>query len=265
MGEHKKTENLEYVNRGGTGLFLDLHFPATSSGPLPVVVGLPGGGWRGCSKESVPPFLLDHGFAMACINYRVSSNAIAPANIQDCKAAVSWVRANAQRYGLNPARIGVYGASAGGHLAALLGASTGVKELEGSDGKLLSPSAAVQAVCAVCGPMDLTRIAIPEVRSRFPVLYEVTEQYLGGPVAERAELARLVSPLSYASKQCPPTLLIHGAADPTVPVEESIIYHEALQKVGARCSLRVIDGAGHGWLHEKTGDLIGLFFNEILR
>ena len=125
-------------------------------------------------------------------------------------------------------------------------------------------STAVQAVCAVCGPTDLTRIAIPELRERFPLLYEVTEQYLGGPVLERTELARIVSPLSYISSSCPPMLLVHGACDVLVPVEETLIFHEALRRTGGPASLCIIEEGQHGWLVEQTSEKIGLFFTKHL-
>lgn len=264
MTQHRTIKDIEYTKHRGVTLCLDLHLPAEARGLLPVVVGVPGGGWRSCSKALPPRFLVDHGFAMACVDYRVSGTAIAPANIHDCKAAVRWLRANAARYRLNPDRIGVYGASAGGHLAALLGSSSGAQELEENTGNPSLPSSAVQAVCAVCGPMDLTRIGIPEIRERFQVLYEVTEKYLGGPVLQRTELARQVSPLTYVSRRCPPMLLIHGAADIVVPVEESVIFHEALTKAGATSSLRVIDGMGHSWLAEQTADEVASFFSKHL-
>lgn len=263
MTKHRTITNLVYANRDGADLCLDLHLPAASGGLLPVVVGLPGGGWRTCDKASVPRFLVDHGFALACVNYRISSNAIAPASVHDCKAAVSWIRANAHDYALRPDRMGVYGASAGGHLAALLGVSDGVKELE-SEGARLSPGTAVQAVCAVCGPMDLARIGIPEIRDQCPILYDVISQYLGGPIAERTELARLISPLTYVSDRCPPMLLMHGAADDRVPVEETTLFHKALQETGAKSSLSLIEGAGHGWLEEETKGEIISFFTETL-
>ena len=113
--------------------------------------------------------------------------------------------------------------------------------------------------------MDLTRIGIPEIRERFPTLYEVTEQYLGGPVQQRTELARLVSPLTYVSRHCPPMLLIHGAADIVVPVEETVLFHEALKKAGAASSLVVLDWLGHGSLWEWTAGVVVAFFEKELR
>jgi len=224
----KTIRNLEYVDRPGGALCLDLHLPENAAGPVPVIVGLPGGGWRQCAKEVVPTYLAEHGFALACINYRVSSVAIAPAALYDGKAAVRWLRANATRHELDPARVGVYGGSAGGHLAVLLGVTSGRKELEEDGADNAAPSSAVQAVCAACAPSDLTRIAIPEIRAQFPLLYDVTSQFLDGPVEQRTELARLMSPLTYASPECPPIFLIHGDADDVVPIEESLIFHAAL-------------------------------------
>jgi len=264
----KTIKDIQYSSPNGIPLHLDIHLPAGANEPLPVIVAIPGGGWCSCSKEieGFEPGLVEAGFAMVCINYRISSIAIAPANIHDCKAAVRWIRSNAANHGLNPDRIGVYGGSAGGHLAAMLGCSHGVKELEGNgEEHPPSHSSAVQAVCAVCAPTDLTRIAIPEIREHFPDLYEVTERYLGGAVLQRLELARLVSPLTYASPGCPPMLLIHGNADTIVPVEESMILHEALGKAGAKTSLRIIEAGPHGWLWQQTSDDVISFFTKNLR
>jgi len=261
----KTIKDIQYSSPDGVPLRLDIHLPSGANEPLPVILVIPGGGWSSCSKECEPG-LARAGFAAVCINYRVSSIAIAPANIHDCKAAVRWVKSNAAEYGLNPVRVGVYGVSAGGHLAMMMGCSHGVKELEGKgEEHQTSRGSEVQAVCAVCGPTDLTRIAIPEIRRGFPDLYEVTQRYLGAPVLERLELARLVSPLTYASPNCPPMMLIHGDADAIVPVEESLIFHEALRKAGARTSLRIVEGGPHSSLWEQTADDVIAFFTKNLR
>ena len=157
--------DLEFVNREGQALCLDLHLPAAAAGPVPVIVGIPGGGWRQTTRKSVPLFLANHGFALACVDYRGSETAKAPANLLDCKAAVRWLRANAARYQLDAERIGAYGASAGGHLAALLGCTAGVCALEADAGDPPAVSSAVQAVCEVCGPTDLARCATPEIKA----------------------------------------------------------------------------------------------------
>ncbi|MBI4028599.1 MAG: alpha/beta hydrolase [Verrucomicrobia bacterium] len=224
---------------------------------------LSGGGWRNCNKEGVELFLIRHGFALASINYRVSVKAIVPANILDCKAAVRWLRRHAKEYGLDPHRIGVWGSSAGGHLAALLGASNGRKELEGDVAKPVV-SCDVQAVCDFCGPSDLTRIARPSIRRKFPLLYEVTAQNLGGPVEKRRDKALLVSPLHYVTSSCPPMLIVHGEEDDVVPVEESIILHEALKRAEADSTLYVLKGEGHGWKPGLTAGRVAAFFKRTL-
>ena len=256
--------DLAYADYDGRVMYLDLHRPADGPDPLPVIVWIPVGGWRGSAKENAPIWLTKHGFAVVSPNCRVSGEAIAPAAIHDCKAAVRWLRANSEKHRLDPERIGSAGSSAGGHLSALLAVSRGVEELEGNGGNP-DQSSAVRAALAVCGPTDLSRIAIPEIREQFPVLYEVTENFLGGPVAERAELSRLMSPLTYVSNECPPLLVIHGGEDPTVPVEESLILHRALQEAGAEVILRRLEGVGHGCPWDQMEDSVVSFFQEKLR
>ena len=264
MTDTVSIKDLAYADYDGRVMYLDLHRPAGEPGPLPVIVWIPVGGWRGSAKENAPTWLTRHGFALASPNCRVSGEAIAPAAIHDCKAAVRWLRANCQEHGLDPERIGSAGSSAGGHLSALLAVSRGVEELEGNGGNP-DQSSAVQAALAVCGPADLSRIAVPEIRAQFPVLYEVTENFLGGPVAERAELCRLMSPLTYVSRECPPLLVIHGAEDPTVPVEESLIFHQALQEAGSEGHLTILDGVGHGCPWDQVEDSVVSFFHRSLR
>lgn len=272
MKEHRIEADIEFVGPDGNTLLLDIHYPAdaypadapSDGGLLPVVLGIPGGGWREASRKHIPVNLVEHGFAQVCIEYRVTTEAIAPANIRDCHAALRWLQTNGEQHGLDPKKIFVYGASAGGHLAALLGVSVGVPELDGNTSEP-PPGCAIKAVCAVCGVTDLTRIARPEIRANFPLLYEVTEQYVGGPVAERTDLARLVSPLTYIAKDNPPLLLIHGSADTIVPVEESTEFYEALQAVGAKAELLVIEEGGHEWFAERTAGQIAEFFTAALR
>ena len=263
MEDFESIKDLPYADYDGRVLPLDLHLPRSGERPFPVLLWIPVGGWRNSAREGAPSWLAKHGFAAASPDCRVTGEVIAPATVHDCKAAVRWLRAHSEEYGLDPDRIGSAGSSAGGHLSALLGASAGVEALEGRGGNAEQDSS-VQATLAVCGPTDLTRIGIPEHRERFEVLYEVTENFLGGPVEERGELARLVSPLTYASASCPPMLIIHGEDDPTVPVEESIIFHEALQQAGADSTLMVLEGVGHACPWEQFDDAVVSFFRRTL-
>ncbi|MBF0244944.1 MAG: alpha/beta hydrolase [Planctomycetes bacterium] len=148
----KAYENLEYAHRGGRPLCLDLFVPAKAEAPVPLLMGIPGGGWRVSERAAIPPFMIEDGFAMARIDYRVKDGEIGPANIHDCKTALRFLKSSAGRYGLDASRVGIFGASAGGHLAALMGTSIGVAELEGPDH--VGFGSDVQAVCAVCGPSE---------------------------------------------------------------------------------------------------------------
>jgi acetyl esterase/lipase len=258
----KTISDLEYVKRGEKSLKLDLHLPDTGGRPFPVVVCIPGGGWKIAMKNTVPLFLADHGIAVAAVEYRIVSEAPAPANIQDLKAAVDWIVRHAATYHLDPHRIGAYGASAGGHLAALLGMTTGVKELSDPQGAHQHP---IRAVCDVCAPADLLRMAVPENQQSNPGLHEALVAYLGGPVESNKELTRLVSPLTYVSINCPPMLLIHGEKDDILPVEESRLFHKALEHAGADTTLIVLKDSGHDWLAEETRDDVIAFFQKHLK
>ncbi|MBT4821199.1 MAG: alpha/beta hydrolase, partial [Lentisphaerae bacterium] len=166
-------------------------------------------------------------------------------------------------YGLDPERIGTWGSSAGGHLSALMAVSGDVPELEG-DGGNPGISTVIQAACDQCGPTDLERMADPELAARSPVLHEVTDNFVGGPVAEHRETARLVSPIHHVSPACPPILVLHGEDDPTVPVAESTIFHRALIAAGVDSTLHVLSGEKHGWDVNLTRDKIVAFFQRTL-
>ena len=128
-------KDLPYVENGHARNKLDLYLPKDAKGPLPVVVWVHGGAWRAGSKDGCrAAWLTGKGYAVASINYRLSQHAVFPAQIEDCKAAIRWLRANAGKYHFDPDHIGVWGESAGGHLVALLGTTGGAKELEGKGG-----------------------------------------------------------------------------------------------------------------------------------
>lgn len=259
--------DLVYATHQGTPLHLDLHRPTHVSGPLPVIVWLPGGGWRNCRKADGPSYPAEHGFVVASVNYRLAPGAIAPANLHDCKAAVRWLRANAKDYRLDPDRLGVWGISAGGHLATLMALTNATPEIEGSVG-VTHASSHVRSACGLCGPSDLTRIAQPELRKRFATLYDVTAGYLGGPVESQTALARLVSPLHHVRGKragaIPPMLLAHGDADPVVPIEESLILEDALRHAGADVAMHIVRGGPHNILPAVPQGMVIDFFKRTL-
>ncbi len=179
--------NLEYVKGGHERQRLDLYVPEKADGPLPVIVWVHGGAWLTGSKEGGGPALpfVGKGYAVASINYRLSQHAKFPAQIEDCKAAIRWLRANAKTYNLDPGRFGVWGASAGGHLVALLGTSGDVKDLEGNAGTD-DQSSRVQAVVDWFGPTDVTQMGGSHDQPDSPE----AENFWSGPVQVNKDKAR---------------------------------------------------------------------------
>ena len=207
--------------------------------PMPVLVYIFGGGWQhGDRNQGLRPLsrFAARGYFCVSIDYRLSDQAIFPAQIEDCKCAIRFVRAHAKEYNLDSQRIGVWGGSAGGHLSALLGTSGGVKELEGKGG-WPEFSSAVQAVCATAPPTDFVTWG-DDVQP--PVV-----KLLGGPVKEHKELAAQASPITYVHKGMPPFLLMHGDKDDKVPLSQSESLAAALRKAGADVTLHVVKGHGH--------------------
>lgn len=252
--------DLVYKRINGAVLTLDLYSPEKATDPLPVILWIHGGGWRSGGKKQCPAVtLVPNGFAVASIDYRLTSTAPFPAQIEDCKAAVRWLRANASAYHLDPDHIGVWGHSAGGHLAALLGTSGGVPELEGS-GDNMQYSSRVQAVCESAGPTDLMALMALGPKRMLAI-----EALLGGPPEEDKTKATAASPIHYVLKDDPPFLIVHGDSDRVVPVEQSQRLYEALKKAGVNATLKILPNVGHqGVLMAYVKDA-EIFFNTTLK
>jgi len=233
--------DLEYIAEGHARNRLDLYLPARADRPLPIVVWIHGGAWLAGSKEGCPavPFVAK-GYAVASINYRLSQHAVFPAQIEDCKAALRWLRANAEKYHLDPKHVGVWGASAGGYLVALLGTSGDMKKLEGKGGNL-DQSSRVQCVVDWFGPTDFTRMGGSHDDANAP-----EARLIGGPVQENKEKAAKANPITYVSKNSAPFLIMHGEQDNVVPISQSELLDEALRKAGVECTFVRIPGNGHG-------------------
>ena len=231
----------------GHDLKLDLYQPtggdpAPDHSPRPAIVFLHGGGWRVGSKAEggkLAGLVTGAGYALASVDYRLSGEAIFPAQIQDCKTAVRFLRANAGKYGLDPKRIGVIGFSAGGHLAALLGTSAGVEALEGRAEGSPRESSRVQAVCDVSGPVDL---ALP-THSLIGTLSVYGE--LGGFASKKPALVRAANPLTYLKGQTPPFLIIQGDQDKLVIPKHAELLTAALRSKGVPVTMVTVQGGGH--------------------
>jgi acetyl esterase/lipase len=238
-------KDIEYARVASGPLLLDIYTPKHFSGKLPVIVWLYGGGWLMGSKDFCPiAFMATQDVAIVSINYRLSGTAPFPAQIYDCKGAIRWLRANADEYHLDADHIGVFGASAGGHLAALLGTTAGNRELEGDVGGNLNFSSRVQAVCAFYPPTDLD-LLVPDAADRNSA-NTMVGRLLGGPINQKLELAALASPLRFVSHDSAPFFLLHGDKDTLVPIEQSQLFYAALKKAGVEVHFVTVPGKGHG-------------------
>jgi len=259
--------DLEYVPGGHERQKLDLYLPkeADPTGERPLIVWIHGGAWRAGSKEGCPARrFVGNGYAVASINYRLSQHAIFPAQIEDCKAAIRWLRVHASEYGYDPNRIGVWGASAGGHLVALLGTSGDVKEFD--VGPNAGVSSRVQAVCDFFGPTDFTKMSSFWTTMQHDAPDSPESRLIGGPIQENKDKCRRANPITYVTKDDPPFLIVHGDKDPLVPHHQSEILYEALKKAGVDTTFYTVQGGGHGGFKDPQVDvLVTQFFDKHLR
>lgn len=290
-------QTLVYAVRDGKPLALDLFKPSSPTGALPVIIFLHGGGWSGGTRTTGPDFgrfFAQDGFAMVSIDYRLVPGITFPANLEDVKTAIRWVRANAAAHGLDGARIALWGTSAGGHLAALAGL-TPAGQFEGEDNR--DRSSAVACVLDAYGPVlfttmdreaqaesaDLQPIA-PGLRGAPAMLgghvlppgaaapamangpgrqphdapNSAESRLVGAPIQTVPDKVRAASPLSYVRRGAPPFLIMHGMADDAVPHSQSVRLYEALARAGNDVTLRLIDGLPHTFFNRSNLDeLIG--------
>lgn len=239
---------IQFGKGGDIPLFLDLYQPTTPAKRLrPAIIWIHGGGWSEGDKKDLRVArtavqLAERGYVVANINYRLSGTAIFPACVHDVKCAVRWMRANADKYGVDGNRIGAGGRSAGAHLSLLLGFSPHVKELEGNGG---SPgfSSGIKAIGAWF-PVTHFENGHTEFQSGKG---EAPRAFLGGTKEEKPENYRAAGPLTYAHKDVPPTLLIHGDCDTTVPFEQSKVLHQKLKSLGANITFVHVKNGEHGF------------------
>ncbi len=235
--------DVEYGMGGSRPLKLNIIRPERPPAvPMPAVVFIHGGGWRGGNKEGLRTLgLARSGYFTVSIEYRLSSEAIFPAQIHDCKCAVRWLRAHAEEYQVDSDRIGAWGPSAGGHLSALLGTSSGVAHLEGTGG-WSEFSSQVQAVVDFFGPTDFLKMGGWHDNADSP-----ESLLVGGKIADMPEMVRMADPITYVTSDDPPFLIVHGEEDNTVPINQSELLHEALKEAGVEVEFVRVKGAGHGF------------------
>jgi acetyl esterase/lipase len=259
--------DLAYVPNGHERQKLDLFIPPGATNARPLIVWIHGGAWQAGSKEQCPALrYLDRGYAVASLNYRLSQHAIFPAQIEDCKAAVRWLRTHAKEYRLDPDRFAAWGSSAGGHLVALLGTSDGVKEFE--VGENLKQSSRVQAVVDFFGPTDFTQMSkfsLPNAPFDHDAADSPESRLIGGAIQENKARAARASPLTFVSQDDPPFLIMHGNKDNLVPYQQSELLRDALHKAGVPVTLKIIEGAGHGFGGREVDEQVTEFFAKHLK
>ncbi len=259
-------KDIAYVPEGHARQKLDLYLPAAEpNAPRPLIVWVHGGAWQAGSKEGCPAVgFVGKGYAVASINYRLSRHAIFPAQIQDCQAAIRWLRAHAGKHRIDPNRFGVWGGSAGGHLVALLGTAGNVEAFD--VGSHAGVSSRVQAVCDFFGPTDFAKMSSFWTTMDHDAPDSPESRLIGGPVQENPELVRRANPITYVTKDDPPFLIVHGDKDPLVPHNQSQMLYDALKKAGVEVTLYTVPGGGHGGFKDpQVETLVDQFFAKHLR
>lgn len=236
----KLTKDIEYGKVGKRSLKLDLYRPTKLKKPVPGLIFIHGGAWKGGDKDIYRIYATRYaqkGYVAVSISYRLSGEAPFPAAVQDAKCAVRWMRANAGKYGVDPKNICVLGGSAGGHLAMMVGYASDQKQLEGGGGHQ-KVSSRVQAVVNLYGPCDLT---VPVMRKA-----DVVQEFLGGKKYDKAPaLYKIASPISYLTKDDPPTLILHGTLDALVSINQSDKLAKRLKEVAVPYTYDRLTGWPH--------------------
>jgi acetyl esterase/lipase len=241
----REFKDVTYATVGGRPLGLDIYLPAGVRNP-PLVVWVHGGAWSAGNKDNYPPELVAKGFALASLDFRQSTDARFPANVHDIKAGIRFLRAKASEYGYRADKIAIAGASSGAHLAALVGVTSGNKELEGSVGDFPKQSSSVQAIVSYFGASNLNSILAQSTPFGLNVRRPALERLLGASPENAKELATLASPVAHVDASDPPLLLFHGDQDPQMPINQSHELHGAYKKLGLDADFDVLHGAGHG-------------------
>lgn len=257
-----------YGTTGDTELKLDMARPETLDQAVPCIVVIHGGAWRGGNKSvhvgGPFPGIFDfakEGYVSVSVGYRLIPKARFPAQVEDVKCAVRFLRANAEKYKIDPKRIGAIGFSAGAHLSMMLGVMDQGDGLEG-DGGYPDQNSKVQAVVSYFGPTDMTAADIP------PGSVGLVSDFIGGTKEDKLDDWKRASPITYVSKNDAPTLIFQGTKDPLVPHTQATVYADALTKAGVPGRVELLLGAGHGWLGkdlERTKQQHMLFFAEQLK
>jgi acetyl esterase/lipase len=260
-------KDIVYAETGNKKLLLDLYMPDIKRSPY-LIVWIHGGAWRSGSKESPPLGVLGSGYALASINYRLSTEARFPAPIHDIKAAIRFLRGNAKKYGYRSDKIIIWGSSAGGHLAALVGVTNNDPYYEGNLGDYTNESSSVQVIADYYGPTNFLTILDQSTPHGISVRAPALELLLGKPVKDVTELARKASPVFQVDSTDPPLLIVHGDQDVQVPVNQSLELKAVYDENSLPVQIRFIHGAGHSddvYFKKEVQTMLERFLDIVLK
>ena len=238
-------KNIVYAEAGQRKLLLDIYLPTAQKSPY-LVVWIHGGAWHSGSKEEPPLELVSSGYAIASVDFRLSTEAPFPAQVHDIKAAIRFLRANAKTYGYRADKIIIWGSSSGGHLASLVGTTNNDAFLEGKEGNFLQESSSVQGIIDFYGPTNFLTILNQSTPHGINVRAPALAILLGKPVDQAEELAKKASPVYQVDASDPPILIVHGEQDNQVPVNQSLELMSVYKKNSLPVQFEIIPGAGHG-------------------
>ena len=262
----KKIKDIKFTNINEHDLKLDLYLPEKTENSA-LVVWIHGGGWqKGSKKDCKLNWLTEHGYSVASISYRLSQVAKFPAQLHDCKGAIRWLRANSSKYGFETNDIIVAGSSAGGHLAALVGTTSGNERLEGEVGGNLTQPSSVSAIIDYYGPTDFI-LRSKTQPSRANEVGSVVYNLLGGGADKKVKLAKLASAAHHVTKDDPPLLIFHGDKDTTVLIDQSEAIIKAYKSKGLSVRMNVLPGKKHGgavFYHGENRKRVLEFLEEVL-
>jgi acetyl esterase/lipase len=266
--EPQVVRDVVFARVGEHELKLDLYKPAVAA-PTPLIIWVHGGGWRSGSKANMPlSGLVERGYSVASVDYRLSPVAKFPAQVHDIKAAIRYLRANAGEYAIDAARVAIAGSSAGGHLAALVGVTSGNAQLEGTVGDPVDQPSDVRAIVDFYGPTNFMTILRQSTPHGLSVRVPALQLLLGGQPEDTPDLAKLASPVFHVDAADPPLLLLHGDQDPQVPINQAHELHGRYTDLGLPVQFEVVRGAAHGgpqFTDEKRLALVAAFLDQHVR
>ena len=251
MDYSQKFVDINYAGDSEIYHNMDIYLPKVEKASYPVVVHIYGSAWFSNNSKGMADLgtivqaLLDAGYAVVTPNHRSSMDAKFPAQINDIKAVIRWVRAHAEEYKFDPTFVAVSGFSSGGHLSSLAATSGGARQLEGTVGDCLEFSSRVNAACDWSGPIDMFKMNCDEPRKwgNTP-----EEALVGHDYADEYERDfKAISPIQYIDPADPPVIIFHGTEDNVVPCCQGVEFYEALDKAGIETELHLVQGGGHGF------------------